>query len=339
MAPMNFHDFDDLVLPAVGRPDPLANGLKTGTEADCPRVPEDAAAVIARAGSWYLGLKPQNLYHAWLVDQVAITSLGIDRLGRIERRLRDRVVLRAELFWDEDRKLEAEELGEKLAHSPPKVVNLLRRTPQGCDWMIGRWARLARIADVDQKWDDAQRSLAFDLLGARPEDRAGRPGETIDREGRPVASPDGLAELARREVAGLLGRKAEVAPLDALDRTMARSDYVDLPTPEIRDLRRQDATLHRRLKWYLSQIAFRSKEGWTDGGVYKYFLRDVAPEPTADPTPQPAEAKAEEIDPSPEPAPGAEEDAMILPDRRQAKLNKAEARRDARRRKLERLRA
>jgi hypothetical protein len=354
---MILHDLDNLVLPAIGRPDPLANALKTGTDADCPRVPEDADAVNDRAGQWYLSIKPQNMYHAWLVDQISVTSLRIDHVGRIERRLRDRAVLRAELFWDDDRRLEAIELGEQIAFAPAKVVNQLRRTPQGCDWMIDRWARLARIADVENKWDKTQKSLAFDLLGAGPDDRTGQPGETIDCEGRLVAVPDDLAALARREIASLFKRKAEVTPLDALDRTMARSDYVDQPSPEIRELRRQDATLHRRLKWYLAQINLKSVHSWTDPVVYKHFLRgacaipkyvqqsetlgdsDGRTGPTPEDTPAPLAPTSLEVRPSPLPAEKADAENMTLPARRAEKLKKAEARRESRRRKLDRLRA
>jgi len=80
------------------RPNPLANVLKTGTDADCPRVPEDAAAVNSRTLRWYRGFAPQDYFHCWVVEQVSVTTLRIERAARIERRARDRVVLRAELF-------------------------------------------------------------------------------------------------------------------------------------------------------------------------------------------------------------------------------------------------
>ncbi len=335
---MNVLPQEFFVLPAIGRPDPLANALKTGTADDCPRVPEDAFAVNARAAEWYMSLRPQNLYHAWLVDQVAITSLRIDREGRVERRLRDRVVLRAELFWDDDRSLEAEELGDQLASAPSKVVNKLRRTPQGCDWMIARWARLARVADLAGSWDDAQTSLAFDLLGTRPDERIGRPGEAIDAEGRPIEPQESLAALARREVAGLQKRKEQVAPLDALDRTMTRADYADQACPQLREARRRAAALHRQMKWYLAQIYFKNPHIDITADAFRYFQRDIglvpAPEEMTEELPPEAEIEPEtetEIEPDPDPVP--------FPDRREAKLRKAEGRNEARRRKLERLRA
>jgi hypothetical protein len=305
-------------------------------------VPEDAFAVNARAAEWHQTLRPQDFFHCWLIDQIAIVSLRIEHNGRIERRQRDRAVLRAEMFWDDDRRLEAEELGERLAFEPAKVANQLRRTPQGCDWMIGRWARLARIAEVSGNvWDKAQRSLAFDLLGVRSEDRSGRPGETFDAEGRPVEAPESLAELARREVAGLLERKKQVAPLDALDRTLARADYADPASPEVRELRRRDAALHRQMKWYLSQLYFKRPYSHTDPKVYKYFFRDMGdgPPPEREPLPPAPDAEASLVELSPGVEIEVEVESIPMPDRREVRLGKAEARRESRRRKLERLRA
>jgi hypothetical protein len=190
-------------------PNPLANCFKTGTLADLPRIPEDALTVNIRTNEWYEALTPQNYYHCWLVQQVAVTSVKIEHVGRVERRARDRSALRSGLFWDDDRGLDAETLGGRLASAPAHVVNQLRRTPQGCDWMIEKWSRLARVADanVDQPWDPARISLAFDLLGIPAGDRDGILGEVIDQEGRVVSSPRNPAELARREIAALQERK------------------------------------------------------------------------------------------------------------------------------------
>src|SRR5882762_11429156 len=73
-----------------------ANALKHGLCA-AVLVPEDVKLVQQRASDWYYALKPQNPHQSWLVDQVAIVSIRIDRAQRMERRLRDRHMLRAEL--------------------------------------------------------------------------------------------------------------------------------------------------------------------------------------------------------------------------------------------------
>ena len=79
------------LIPPFARPNPEANCLKTAALADIPRVPEDFLAVNTRTLDWYGDIKPQNWFHAWMVDQMAITSARIDHNSRIERRLRDRI--------------------------------------------------------------------------------------------------------------------------------------------------------------------------------------------------------------------------------------------------------
>ncbi len=352
--------FEESFPPAVVRfadPNPLANCLKTGTIADLPRVPEDSVAVNHRKLEWYDAFKPQNLYHCWLIDQVAITSIRIDNENRVERRARDRVALRATILWDDDRRLDAEALGESLAASPARIVNQLRRTPQGCDWMIDRWARLARIADQDKPWDRAQTSLAFDLLGTRAEDRDDPIGEVIDQEGRVVSTSLSQADLARREIASLRKKKEEVAGLDTLDRSLAEADYLDVPTPEIHQVRRHNAELNRRLKWYIAQLQAKPAHMHTATRVYGYFKPNSYyetkpdPEPVAAPPPGaelvtvPSETGWVEVEPDKKRVANDEtdENGNVWPHLVQARLNaeelKKEARDDRRREKRMRLRA
>jgi hypothetical protein len=113
-----------------------ANSLKHGLCASVC-VPEDPQAIQDRIAAFFGPLKPQNSFDVWLVDHVAVASLRIDRCERIERRARDKVALRAELTWDDDRKLDAEVLGGQLARKPTLTVEALRKTPHGCDWPGG----------------------------------------------------------------------------------------------------------------------------------------------------------------------------------------------------------
>ena len=102
-------------------------------------VAEDADLVMGRIKEWFFTLKPQDEYHSWLVDKIATVSLRIDRAERMERRLRDRRSLTAELAWEDDRLVEVEALGRKVGARPAEVVEQLRRTPVGCDWLVSRW--------------------------------------------------------------------------------------------------------------------------------------------------------------------------------------------------------
>jgi len=76
-------------------------------------VPEDAELVQKRSEEFFKTLRPQNNLHCWYVSQISLTSLRIDRGERIERRVRDKIAIKAELFWDSDRQLDAVRLGSQ----------------------------------------------------------------------------------------------------------------------------------------------------------------------------------------------------------------------------------
>ncbi len=94
---------------------PRANVLSEGFRTAMPHVPEDAAAIKERERMYFNTLCPRNYFQAWLADDVALMTLRLERVARIERRERDRIALRAEFFWDDDRRGEAEQLGRRLA--------------------------------------------------------------------------------------------------------------------------------------------------------------------------------------------------------------------------------
>src|SRR3954471_11003919 len=191
-----------------------ANALKHGLCASVV-VAEDVKLVQQRASEWFEALKPQNEFQSWLVDEVAIISIRIDRCERMERRARDLRAMRAELCWEDDRRLDAVRLGGLLPRRPDEVAEELRRTPQGCEWLMTRWAMLAHTADVKGSWTPEQSRLAFDLMGTPIEFREGRkPGASLDLDGRLIESADDPASVARREIAALKERRDLIEGLD-----------------------------------------------------------------------------------------------------------------------------
>ncbi len=134
---------------------------------------DDAAAVAGRTASWLKSLKPADAYQGWLVGHLATQSHRIDRCVSHETTLRTLEAERAGLRWDEERRLDAAELGDKLARSPTLTAVRLTGTRQGCDWLISRWQGLARTLEAVGDWDDARRTLALDLLGTPPDLRDG----------------------------------------------------------------------------------------------------------------------------------------------------------------------
>jgi hypothetical protein len=326
------------------------NSLKHGLCA-ATLVPEDLQLVSERANQWFFAVKPRNSYQAWMVDRIAVASLRIERGERMERRHRDREMLRAETTWDADRKREAEALGVKLCKRPSQVGEQLRATPQGCDWLIARWAELARSAEANSSWTEGQNHLAFDLLGVHPECRDGRtPGERVDLEGRLVGpAPEPLA-LARREIRALKAQRKRVAPLDEVDRSLTAVDLLDDANIPLKRLRRYEATLHNRLRWYLKQVQADPPKHQPDYDYRPEWVEAPAPDlkpGQAPPDPGTAAIGAYkpihppfDLLPEEYPEPGQDPDIpKIVADRREKKLKKAESRRVAKRRKVERLRA
>ena len=110
---------------------PLANVIRRGSADEFPRVPEDASLVIGRAQECHIGLRPSDPFQVWAVEEVALTTVRLDRCARIERRLRDQAVIRVELDWDDDRAELARVAGEGLAGDPRGVAPKLRGTPPG----------------------------------------------------------------------------------------------------------------------------------------------------------------------------------------------------------------
>ena len=232
-------------------------------------VPESVDAVQARAVELYNAFKPYTGYQAWNIDRAAILTIRIERVERMERRVRDKISLRAELTWDDDRKLEAEVLGGTLAKRPPEVVEMLRRTPHGCDWLMARWALLAHAADTQEgRWTPEQAELAYDLLATPAMFRTGKPGASVDFEGRVLDPADDSAAVARRMVAELKEHRAVVADLDDVDRALIEADLDHESCSELRRLRRYESAMHGRLRWTIKQMQFQGPLDSPDPGCY-----------------------------------------------------------------------
>ena len=286
------------------------NALKHGFCSQVVDHPDDAPGSAKVAG-----------LDGWLRTQVALAGTKIDRCQAMERAARSRIVARASVTWDEDRKGEAIRLGSELADRPEEVVAQLRETLHGCQWLITRWALLAHSADSHNSWTPEQVRLAFDLFGTPSEFREGRPpGTWIDYHGKLVEPTPGPAVVARRAIKELMERCETLRPLDQANREQAQADLSD-DDPEIRRLRRYEAELHRRMKWSLEQIQGPS----------------TAVEPGSNPKPEPEPGSNPKIEPEPIPTPIAQ--IPQTPSRAERRLIKAESRREAKRRKLENLRA
>jgi hypothetical protein len=225
-----------------------ANALKHGLAGAGVVLPdEEAGAVAQRKEAWRSGYTLADAEDEWLYDQLVVSTVRVDRCQKHETTLRSYHALRASSCWDDDRGLEAEELGARLSKKPAVVARMLEMTTQGCDWLIGRWRALAAALDEGRGWTEAEKSLALDLLGTPPELR----GPAADpNEGDPAYDPEGDREVAAAEIERLGRKKAEV--LDLLDEAErdAAVHGIELKTPKtLALLRRYEAACMRRFQW------------------------------------------------------------------------------------------
>jgi hypothetical protein len=276
--------------------------------------------------------------------------MRIDHTERMERRIREKIRLRAMLTWDSDRCLEAVMQGEGLATKPAQTVEILRATPQGCDWLIKRWAMLAYAADYqDNVWTTEQTSMVFDLLATPTALRiGGKPGASIDHHGRVIHPADDSAAVARRAVDELLKHRETVAKLDQVKRAQAEADMDHHANAELKWARRYESTLHTRLRWTVKQMEYEPHNGKSD--PFYAPIWEVEPAPREKPEAKSADEKAWEahdknsfsppfcLNEDEAPPPGQKADIpKVLKSRKEKSLAKAESHRQAKRRKAEKL--
>jgi hypothetical protein len=137
---------------------------------------------------------PEGLF-GWLVRQERIHHDRLDQFHQQEQVLRAYDVTRARLRWDDDRRLDAEELGDGLSRRPAAIRARLARSRHGTLWLIEQWKALGSILDRESVWNDAQKALAFDLLGLASALRSGEPWK--------AAGLNSARSLVEREVAAL----------------------------------------------------------------------------------------------------------------------------------------
>jgi hypothetical protein len=300
---------------SAGKNRSRANAVKHGFCATVVDV-EDPEAVRARTEEISMTPVRANDMAEWAATQVATMSVKIERCQQSELAIRQRIVSRAEVTWDEDRQLEATLLGENLAKHPERVSARLRETLHGCLWMLNRWALLAYSGQLQGGWTPEQASLAFDLLGIPRAFREGnRPGTEIDAHGQVIATPEDLTEVAREQIAKLLELKERLIPLDQAERERTQAGQADHVDSELRNHRRYEASLQRRLEWSMKLLMMlRQSE----------TALETEKEPKAESTAKvPSKNPAFDLPPNGPPS------------RTDKKLMKADSRREARQRKLE----
>jgi hypothetical protein len=264
-------------------------------------LPDDLAALAdQRKAELAREFEPQTAYEGLLVGEIALASARLERCAALAIGDLRRGIERAETCWDDDRRQRVEDRAARLTRDPARVAKALARSRQGADWLIERWEGLGEVLKNLGTWDDAQRRLAFDLLGVPVELR---PGSTRVPDESDAA---GLAALVADELARLRADRAtRLDALDAFEQAMAVEGMSLEEDAASARLRRHESSCRRALQWAIAE------------------LRRVRDE-----RPQAAEASRPEPKPGPElgPSPTSQAASEYLVSRTEAAL---EARLDA----------
>ena len=331
-----------------------ANGLVHGLCA-LTVVAETEEAIRERTDAFIARFQAEGEYPLWLAGQAALTSLRIERCQRMERGVRDKVAIRAEVCWGDDERLEAVRLGQSISKAPELMVEKLRQTLQGCEWLIGRWGWLAGAAEAKTFWTSEQSALALDLLGVPEEFREGK---------TPWATAENSATFARGMIAELQSRRDLLGGFDEAKQALAWADLDDESDPELKRIRRYEASLQRRLRWCVDQLENPEKAEAPPPPRKVKEVRSVeppaeipVPDPVANPVAKSALLTASDVDvliaagrfshlnlpfcnqPLNEPTLDKFIEFPVMPTRADMKLQKADNRREAKRRRLEKARA
>ena len=216
-----------------GKAKAARNALKHGLAGHGVILPDETIDQIQdRKEQWRGGYRPDGPEQEWLFERICIESVRADRCLHQVIALRDEEATRASESWDEDRVLEAEELGAAIGRRPELIGPRLLRSKHGALWLVAQWEELERQLDELGAWTDAASDRAMDLLGLH---RDGRLGAWASLTGGEAI---GVRALIREQVDALQGRLDGYLD-DRDDRS--RSDAAAGLGPDGADVRRVPA--------------------------------------------------------------------------------------------------
>ena len=208
----------------------------------------EEAAVADRLKVWSAEYGDLLPHQVWALEELVRESVRIDRCNREELALRARTVERAKTAWDDDRRVDAETLGRRLASRPSLVTLLLEKTPHGCDWKVERWEGLAAILKAGQDWDDRHRSLAQDLLGIIADFRDIPCAIDLEHADPADVRTHRLSVIAAEVVRLKDLAENTLAELDATDRAYVAAGVEIEPDRSLARLNRYNNACHRRFQ-------------------------------------------------------------------------------------------
>jgi hypothetical protein len=193
-----------------------ANGRTHGLSASKCLLDDERARIAERTAELEEQLRPEGPEQKREVAEIAAADVRIEMCDLDEENWRHHRAERAEYYWEEDRRAEAEKVFARIDRKPAQTVRTLRQSLQGARRLRTAFAALAaRIArpaagEPPRPLDEAGRARCFDLMGLDLEERGGEGTSPLDLQGGP--SGDDAALVAHQ--AAVIA--AEIAELDAL---------------------------------------------------------------------------------------------------------------------------
>jgi hypothetical protein len=240
-------------------------------------------AIDERVVAFSAQLNPRTLLERWLVRELARGSVQTDfAADRLLANL-PLAVERVDNRWADDRREEAEKLGNRLSKAPYRIARALARTKYGALYLIDKLTSIGESITANRSLDAEQRDYLFDVLGVDP----------VLRNGSlkvPAANDaSGLARVVENERARLsLKVERELDARDQAEQNAARLGIVRSYDQETRNLRSDERRAQRRYDWAWSVLGQVRRGVDPSTIIDPETKRPINPRASAPPAPEPA---------------------------------------------------
>ena len=266
------------------------NSLKAGLRAKILFAAPMQALIDERCRDFAAQLRARSLLDSWLCLEMARASVKIDVAHELLTINQERVLSRVETSWDEDAAAREDRRAKGLQDQPYDVARELGRSKHGTLLLISRWEALGEAVAVNQRLDEAQIQMAYDLLAIPKVLRNG------SRQVPAADNAPALTTLVERELArhrANLERSLNAS--DQSDRAMARLSIVKERDSVTRGIKADLSRAERRLKW-AEEVFQRVRQGVDpttiiDPDTKAPIKPDAPTAPTSEPQPAPAAAE------------------------------------------------
>jgi len=241
----------------LGKLESRTNGFIDGLTSEVVFSEDQVERIEMRMIEWQPEIKAVGPLQLEQLKFMAAASVRIDMCLDDESDWRYRQACRPESVRILHQKIEVEEVAEGLSRRPAKIALKLQDTKVGCDWLLDHLRALDDLIRGNEAdgplhpLEEANRNLAFDLLGVIPERRQVRTlldppapaGAEKPSDATVAAHQAGViaAEIARLETYRIEG----LTNLEEIDREANALGRQIKPDPEIRRIRRCEAAARR----------------------------------------------------------------------------------------------